>query len=507
VTTSARTTRSTQPWYEFLSRLKPQSKKTEEETLDLHSIDPIPEDTRYGKPRSMFTLWFAITASALTVVNGAVAISTGLSIWASIVAIFLGTVVGATIMAYHAVQGPRLGLPQMVQSRAQFGFYGVLVPNIVVIFGYFASVVFITLLLGSAVAGLWHISIAEGLAVMAFITWAVSIVGYRAIHSLNKVATAIAIALFVAFTIRLLQNLHHVHYKSHTTTTAFLTIFTINLAGQLSFAPYVSDYSRYLPKMTSTVRVVGFTLVGAALGTTLFSSIGVIAGASALSDVNENTVGYLSGLFPAVTTLLVYLLVIVTLAGNVPNVYGFFLTTMTSVSAGGSRRYSLLLRALLTAPFVAAAGYVAAVASGNLLTDLLDFLTDILIIIVPWSAINLADFFFLRKGEYDVNDIVRYGGRYGLFSVVGVGAFLIGVLAQLPFVDLSKPKVVGLWAHSFGGFNAAWVVGFAVSAAVYLLGKWWRPDIQDLRNARADRSEVDRTASAVSPQTVAPSAD
>ena len=45
-------------------------------------------------------------------------------------------------MALHPAQGPRLGIPQMIQSRAQFGFYGAVVPILLVIMmyiGFFAS--------------------------------------------------------------------------------------------------------------------------------------------------------------------------------------------------------------------------------------------------------------------------------------------------------------------------------------------------------------------------------
>jgi NCS1 family nucleobase:cation symporter-1 len=36
----------------------------------------------------------------------------------------LGSVIGALFMAFHSAQGPKLGLPQMIQSRPQFGYYG-----------------------------------------------------------------------------------------------------------------------------------------------------------------------------------------------------------------------------------------------------------------------------------------------------------------------------------------------------------------------------------------------
>jgi nucleobase:cation symporter-1, NCS1 family len=38
----------------------------------------------------------------------------------------LGVLVGTLFMAFHSAQGPQLGLPQMIQSRPQFGYIGAL---------------------------------------------------------------------------------------------------------------------------------------------------------------------------------------------------------------------------------------------------------------------------------------------------------------------------------------------------------------------------------------------
>ena len=61
--------------------------------------------------------------------------------WA-IIAIVIGNLVGALFMAYHSVQGPRLGMPQMIQSRAQFGMFGrdpAIVVVILMYVGFFVS--------------------------------------------------------------------------------------------------------------------------------------------------------------------------------------------------------------------------------------------------------------------------------------------------------------------------------------------------------------------------------
>jgi nucleobase:cation symporter-1, NCS1 family len=60
----------------------------------------------------------------LSPVLGAVVVSIGLTFWWELIAIAAGTLIGALLIALHATQGPKLGVPQTIQSRAQFGFYG-----------------------------------------------------------------------------------------------------------------------------------------------------------------------------------------------------------------------------------------------------------------------------------------------------------------------------------------------------------------------------------------------
>ena len=111
-------------------------------TIEVRSIDYIPLDERHGRVRDQFTFWFANNANIFPVVLGGVTIFLGLTfVWAC-VAIVLGVVIGQCLVGFHAIQGPRLGLPQMLQSRAQFGFYGavlVFAASIVLDFGFFAA--------------------------------------------------------------------------------------------------------------------------------------------------------------------------------------------------------------------------------------------------------------------------------------------------------------------------------------------------------------------------------
>ncbi len=90
--------------------------------IESRSIDWVPLSERTGKPWSLFPLWFMSNANITTLATGMVGASLGASFVTSLLAIVLGVAVGTIFTAFHSAQGPQLGLPQMIQSRAQFGY-------------------------------------------------------------------------------------------------------------------------------------------------------------------------------------------------------------------------------------------------------------------------------------------------------------------------------------------------------------------------------------------------
>ena len=105
-------------------------------TVEQRSYDYVPLNERRGKPRHLFSVWFGENIQVLAVVTGSLGVVLGLGLMWTIVAIVVGNVVGALFMAFHSAQGPKLGLPQMIQSRAQFGYHGGLLPTVIALFMY-----------------------------------------------------------------------------------------------------------------------------------------------------------------------------------------------------------------------------------------------------------------------------------------------------------------------------------------------------------------------------------
>src|SRR6185437_13533132 len=95
--------------------------------LEQHTIRPIALHERHGTARDLFTVWFGSNVMLLTVVTGALAATVfHLPLLWAIASLVLGNLGGAVLMALHAAQGPTLGVPQMVQTRGQFGSVGAL---------------------------------------------------------------------------------------------------------------------------------------------------------------------------------------------------------------------------------------------------------------------------------------------------------------------------------------------------------------------------------------------
>src|ERR1044072_4168023 len=106
--------------------------------IEVRSIDWIPEDERHGRIWHQAPLWFLGNFQYFTIPIGFIGPGLGLSLVWSVVAGVLGVLTGTVFMAFHATQGPTLGLPQMIQSRAQFGYRGVIVPLFATLFTYLA---------------------------------------------------------------------------------------------------------------------------------------------------------------------------------------------------------------------------------------------------------------------------------------------------------------------------------------------------------------------------------
>jgi nucleobase:cation symporter-1, NCS1 family len=150
------------------------------------------------------------------------------------------------------------------------------------------------------------------------------------------------------------------------------------------------------------------------------------------------------------------------------NVYAASLELITMVDSFKAVRPTRRLR-IASCSVIAAAGLLGAVlSSGEFLANFSSFLVVLLYLLVPWTSVNLVDYYFVRRGHYAIREIfVPGGGVYGNWGWRGLGAYAVGIVAMIPFV-------VTVWytgpvAAALGDVDIALFVGLFASAIAYLL--------------------------------------
>ena len=111
---------------------------------------------------------------------------------------------------------------------------------------------------------------------------------------------------------------------------------------------------------------------------------------------------------------------------------------------------------------------VVCLALSLMLTNATDALNAALLIMLytlaPWTAVNLTDYFLVRHGHYAIADLFTLNGIYGAWSWRGITAMLLGIIAEIPFVELS---FLNGWVAAALGVDIAFAVGLLVSSLAY----------------------------------------
>jgi nucleobase:cation symporter-1, NCS1 family len=304
--------------------------------VEQRAIEFIPPSERHGRPNTLFTIWFASNAQITAVATGLLAtVVFGLSLPWAIAAILIGNLAGCLFMAYHSVQGPRLGMPQMIQSRAQFGMFGAALPILAVVLLYIGFFTSSAILGGEALARLLHVSTDWGIVICDAITLIMAWIGYDLIHRYDRWASVLFAAVFLAITVKMLTVARPAYHGHADTAASILLAISVFVSWQITWAPYVSDYSRYLPQQTPSSRTFWYTYAGSAIGAIWFMIIGAYGGILAPAAISANTAGYFAGLFPSVQWLILLTAVLGIFAANVENLYGPFLAGAAAVSPSG----------------------------------------------------------------------------------------------------------------------------------------------------------------------------
>jgi NCS1 family nucleobase:cation symporter-1 len=418
-------------------------------SIEVRSIDYVPDEERHGGLASQFTLWIAANLQITAIVTGALAVVFGGDVFWSLVALLLGQLIGGAVMALHAAQGPQLGLPQMISCRVQFGVYGAIIPIVAVCLMYIGFSASGCVLAGQAVGQLLDVDDGLGIAIFSCLIVIVTLFGYRFIHILGRIASVVGISAFVYMFSRLFatHDIFALLAERHFSLSKFLLAMSLSASWQIAYGPYVADYSRYLPRDTS---------------------VAVLAAALAGKQFAHHEVAYIVSLGSTakVAGLLYFSIAFGKVTVTSLNAYGSFMSIATMVS--GVRRglrISVQHRFLYIVAMVGASALLALSGRHSFLQSFEAFILCLLAVFTPWSAINLIDYYCFTRSRYDVPALSDPDGRYARWNMTGIVIYLIGILVQIPF--LSTAFYTGPLVETLGGVDISWIVGLLVPGFLY----------------------------------------
>lgn len=433
-----------------------------------YATEQIPDAERHGHPRSQFTLWFAANMVLAVMVSGFFSSLFGLSVFQGLTAVAVGTLLGVLVMGLLAGIGTKLGVPQQVQGRGPMGFYGNFLPitllTIVSAVGWTAvNTVFAVIALQMLVDVPFALAATVIFAVQSiFAIW-----GHNLVHLVNKIATVVLTVLFIIISV---LSLGQADFTLGIDTSAplymgsvggWITFAGFFFAYVMTWTPFASDFSRYLPRNTSHVKVVGYTAAGSFIAMTWLGSIGVLVSSFAGELDAIPALAELTGRWAPIAMLTV---VVSTLPVSAMNLYGGSLSLLT-IKVPVNRIVGVIIVAVISLG-------MTLMMQTNPYGGFYDFLSLLAYLVVPFSTVLLLDYYLrMRK-----NVAASVAGLFDTGHRVGWGffAWVFGCLVSSLFWNTNL--VTGPFASTAGTLgDLGFVSGIAASTVAYLVMSKLKP--------------------------------
>ena len=426
------------------------------ERIEKLGIEHVPDGARHGSPGRVFTLWFAANLTIADYVIGVLATTVfGFNVWNALPVLLVGNLLGGLFLGAAAAMGPSLGFPQMLSSRASFGRFGNYLPgalNWISTVGWFTVN---TILGAEAVEVLFPGSNYAAVAVLlCVVQLLVAVYGHDFIHLFEKVMSVVLGLLFLlvfAVAVPLLGAPAQPQSPALPVTLGAVgTLLAVSFSYLMSWAPYASDYSRYLAPETSKARVLLFALAGGASASFAMEVIGAAVGQITAST---NYFSALSGIAGAYGPLAMLAVVLGAVAANALNLYTNSLSALV---------LDLKARRWVTVMAGGVAGLVLALLVNATFERFFeDFLLALTYWITPWLGVVLVDFLLGRTTVTGSEHPKPFDGRG--FIAYGA-AVLVSVPFMVPPTTIGYP--VGSLAGIFGGADFSYFISFVVAAVL-----------------------------------------
>jgi NCS1 family nucleobase:cation symporter-1 len=458
-------------------------------SIETRSIEYVPLRERHGKVWHLWPVWFSGDANLATVATGVVGVALGGHLLWMVCAVIGGCLFGTFFMAFHSTQGPQLGLPQMIQSRPQFGYLGALLVWVVALIAYIGFNAFNQILAAQTMVSLYGTDPTVTMLVFSILSVLIAAAGYDFIHVAQRWVAYTVIAALAVFTVAALARLQLPAQQlvlGPFPAVPFIAQFFAAASYQISWSIYVSDYSRYLPRDVGVRPAFWWTYLGALIGGAWMMLVGTLA--AALFPSIEVTTGLrlvADQVLPGFGKPLMLASLLGLVAITALNFYGASLTLLSAVDSFRPSKPSIAKRLVTLLIALVSACLIAAGSSESFVGKFGEFLAVLLYLFTPWTAINLVDFYLVRRGHYSVREIFNPHGMYGRWNWRGLVAYAVGFVVMIPFFSTGVYR--GPVATALGGADLAMLVGLPVSAVVYL----WVCRSMDLPADRARAEAAD----------------
>ena len=477
-------------------------------SIETHGIDPIPESDRHGAPIELFWVWCAANISILGVTYGAfLVVFYGLNLPQAVLAAAVGTVLSFFLVGYVSLAGKLGGAPTLILSRASFGVVGNALPTLVSyisLVGWEIILVALSTFAAETVLarlGWVHgdLALAVSFVIVAAATIAIGLLGHATIVRIQTWFTWAFAVLTVVFMVLVWSEIDWGTVTSLPSGPFWGGLVggtSIIMAGLgIGWVNAAADYSRYLPRSSSSRAVVGWTVFGASVAPIVLIIFGVLLAANnqALAT-SANPIGVLAKPLPT-WFLVPYMLVAVggLVAGAVLDIYSSGLNLLT-LGVPLPRYQSVAIDGVL---MIGGNIYLLFFAP-NFVAPFIGFLITLGVLLAAWSAIFLTDMaLFRRRGGYSERDLYAGEGMYGAVNPAGVVAFLVASFVGLGLVTSSAPifSWVGYLLRWFGWEDSALAsssiglfIGFVLAGALYAVLSTLVPARSAARSATAGQS-------------------
>ncbi|MFH9728224.1 purine-cytosine permease family protein [Streptomyces sp. NPDC017254] len=241
--------------------------------VETSGVEPVPDAERTGGPGASFTLWFSSNVQFSSLSSGMLATAAfGLGWLQALVAIVLGSAVGAAAIGVMSTFGPRSGVGLLVQSRIPLGRYGSAVPAVLVFLKACAWFAVNSILGAFALQSLLGTGFGLAFAVVTVSQVVIALLGYGFIHLIQKAMAVVLPLLFIGVSVYGFteSDLGSAFDADKAGPLGFVGAFALTVAIQaarsLSFSSYAADYTRYMPRDTPPRKLFANAFGGALLG-------------------------------------------------------------------------------------------------------------------------------------------------------------------------------------------------------------------------------------------------